>query len=63
MVLHNSSSPLTALVITDASIKNDIAMSISHIHIANRPLTKTVYYATFVTSIEAELFTIRYSIN
>ena len=63
MVLHNSSSPLTDLVITDASIKSDIATSISHVHIANRLLTKTVYHATFVTSTEVELFTIRYSIN
>ena len=63
MVLHNSLSPLTALVITDASIKNDIATSISHVHIANRPLTKTVHHATFMTSTEAELFAIRCSIN
>jgi len=35
IVLRNSSLPHTALVITDASIKNDIAISISHIHIAN----------------------------
>jgi len=35
MILHNSLSPLTALIITDASIKNDTAMSISHVHIAN----------------------------
>jgi len=35
MVLCNSSSPHSALVITDASIKNDITMSISHIHSAN----------------------------
>jgi len=38
MVLRNSSSLYTALVITDASIKNDIATSISHIHIANHLL-------------------------
>ena len=63
MVLHNSLSPLTALVITDASIKNDIATSISHVHIANRPLTKTVHHATFMTSTEVELFAIRCSIN
>jgi len=63
MVLHNSSSPLTALVITDASIKNNIATSILHVYIANRPLTKTVHHATFVTSMEAELFAIRYGIN
>ena len=63
MVLHHSSSPHTALVITDASIKNNITASISHIHIANRLLTKTVHHALFVTSTEAELFAIRCSIN
>ena len=35
MVLRCSSNPHTALVITDASIKNDIATSISHIHSVN----------------------------
>ena len=63
MVLSNSSIPNTALVITDASIKNDIAMSISHIHSANHPLIKTVHHASFVTSSEAELFAIRCGIN
>jgi len=63
MVLCNSSLLHTALIITDASIKNDIATSISHIHIVNRPLTKTVYHASFVTSMEAKLFTIRCGIN
>ena len=63
MVLHNSSSPLSAIVITDASIKNDIATSISHVHSANQPLIKTVHHAFFVTTTEAELFAIRYGIN
>ena len=63
MVLRNSSDPNTALVITDASIKNDIAMSILHIHSANCPLIKTVHHASFVTSSEAELFAIRCGIN
>ena len=63
MVLQTSSSPHTALVITDASIKNDIATSISHIHSMNSPLTKTVHHTLFVTSTEAELFTIRCGIN
>jgi len=35
IVLHCSSEPHTALVITDASIKNNIATSISHIHSVN----------------------------
>jgi len=63
MVLHNSSFPLSAIVITDASIKNDIAMSISHVHSANQLLIKTVHHASFVTTTEVELFAIRYGIN
>ena len=38
-------------------------MSISHIHIANQPLTKTVHHAAFMTSTEVELFAIRCGIN
>ena len=63
IVLQCSSEPHTALVITDASIKNDIAISISHIHSFNRLLVKTVHHTSFVTSTEAELFTIRCGIN
>ena len=63
MVLQISSSLSMALVITDASIKNDIATSISHIHLANHPLIKMVYHTMFITSTEAELFAIRYSIS
>ena len=63
MVLRNSSLSHTALMISDASIKNDIATSISHVHIVNRFLTKTVHHASFVTSTEAELFAIRCGIN
>ena len=63
MVLRNASLPNTALVITNASIKNNIAMSILHIHSANHPLIKTVHHASFVTSSEVELFAIRCGIN
>ena len=63
IVLCNSSSPHTALIITDASIKKDITTSILHVHIANHLLTKTVHHASFVTSTEAELFAIRCGIN
>ena len=63
MVLRISPSHQTALVITDASIKNNIATSISHVYIVNQPLTKTVHHAAFVTSTETELFAIRCSIN
>ena len=63
MVLQISSSLSTALIITDASIKNDITISILYIYLANHPLVKMVHYAAFVTSMEAELFAIRCGIN
>jgi len=50
-------------MVTDASIKNDIATSISHIHLMNSLLTKTVHHALFVTSTEVELFATRCGIN
>jgi len=63
MVLRYSSVPQLALMITNASIKNNIATSISHVHSANQPLIKTVHHTSFVTSTEAELFAIRCGIN
>jgi len=63
MVLQISFSPTTAFIVTDASIKNDIATSVLHLHIANHPLVKTVHHAVFITSTEAELFAIRCGIN
>jgi len=63
VTLRCSSEHYTALVITDASIKDDIATSILHIHSFNRLIIKTVHHASFVTSTEAELFTIRCGIN
>jgi len=52
-----------ALVITDASIKNNVTTSISHIYIYDKPMMKMLYYATNVTSTEAKLFAIRCRIN
>ena len=63
MVLYCSSKPHSALMITNVSIKNDIATSILHIHSVDQPLVKTVYHTSFITSTEAELFAIRCGIN
>jgi len=63
MVIEASSSPSTAIVVTDASIKNDVAISISHIHIYDNPIAKNVHHVVYVTSTEAELFTMRCGIN
>ena len=50
-------------MVTDASIKKDIATSISYVHICGHPLTKTVHHAAYVMSTEAKLFAIRCGIN
>ena len=62
LVLQNSLSS-SALIITDASIKNNIATSVAYIHQANSPLIKTVHHTVFITSSEAELFAVRCGIN
>ena len=63
IVLESSSSLSMAIVVTDTSIKNDIVTSISHVHLANHLLTKTVHHVAFVISTEAKLFMIRCGIN
>jgi len=63
LALSSSENPFHALVITDASVKNNIATSIAHVHIHNKPVIKTFYYAVNINSTEAKLFAIRCSIN
>jgi len=63
MTIQSSMSPHIAIVVSDASIKNDITTSVLHIYIHDQPLVKMVHHVAFVTSTEAELFAIRCSIN
>ena len=51
------------LVVTDTSIKNNIATTIAHIHIHNKAVTKTIHHTVNVLSIEVKLFTIKCGIN
>jgi len=44
LAIESSNNPSHALVIMDASVKNNITMSISHIHIHNKPITKTLHH-------------------
>ena len=55
--------PKSVVVVSDASIKNNVAMSIAHIHLHSNPITKTIHHAVNVTSTEVELFSIRCGIN
>ena len=63
IAIKSSLDPSYALVISDASIKNNIVIYITHIHIYNKHIIKTIYYMVNVMSTEAELFAIRCGIN
>ena len=63
LAIKSLSIPSHAIVITDNSIKNNITTFISHTHIHNKSVTKMLYHTVNVTSIEAELFAIKYGIN
>ena len=58
-----SNSPLTVLMVTDASVKNNITSSIAHIYVYNKLIVKMLHQAINVTSTEVEFFAIRCSIN
>jgi len=63
VVVESSSLQSIAIIAMDTNIKNNIATSISYMHISNQSLIKTLHHTAFVTSSEAELFAIRYSIS
>ena len=53
----------TVVIISDASTKNNVTMSIAHVYSSQNIVAKTIYHAVNVTSTEVELFAIRYGIN
>jgi len=61
--LKTFKNPNTILVISNTSIKKNVATSILHIHSGQNILTKTIYHVINITSIEAELFSIKCRIN
>jgi len=63
IVIESSLLQSIAIIATDASIKNNIATSILHMHTSNQPLIKILHHVAFVTSAEAKLFAIRCGIN
>jgi len=56
-------NPKFVIVISDASIRNKVTMSILHVHSYFNDIKKTIYHAVNITSTEAKLFTIRCRIN
>ena len=59
-ILSNSKK---IIVISDTSIKNNIAILISHICLNYNTIAKTIYYTVNIMLTKTELFTIRYGIN
>ena len=63
MAISSLENPTYILVITNASVKNNVATSIVHVHICDKSIVKTLHYVVNVNSIEAKLFAIRCGIN
>ena len=51
------------LIISDASVKNNIATSVLHIRREHKIIMKTIYHTMNITSTEAELFAMRCDIS
>ena len=51
------------IVISDASIRNNVVTLILYIHSYNRLVSKMIHHVANITTTEAKLFTIRCEIN
>jgi len=63
IVFRALSNSFSSIVVSDTSIKNHVATSISHIHSYDKLVIKIIHKAVNITTTEAELFAIQCSIN
>ena len=63
ITLRASFNPSSTIIVSNASIMNYVATLIFHIHSFNKSIIKTIHRAINITTTEAKLFTIWYSIN
>ena len=63
LTISSSLNFLYTLVVTNTSVKNNVAISIAHVYICNKDIIKTIHHIVNILSSEAKLLTIRYSIN
>ena len=63
IVIASSSNLLLCIVVSDMSIKNQVATSILHIHLFDWPVVKTLHQAVNIPTMEVKLFAIKCSIN
>jgi len=63
LAIESSTSVTNTLVITDASVRNNVASFIAHIHVHNKPVVKTLHHTVNVTFMEVEFFALHCGIN
>ena len=63
IVFHTSINPKKAIIISDTSIKNQVATFITYVHTYEFSVIKTIHYTINVISTEVELFAISYGLN
>ena len=63
IVFRASSNLSLIIIVSDTSIKNHIATSISYIHSFDKPVIKTIHRVVNITMTEAKLFAIQCGIN
>ena len=63
LTITSLSDSLYTLMVTDANIKHNITISITHIHICNKDIIKTIHYAVNLLFTKTELIAIRCGIN
>ena len=63
LIFYVSVDLKTAVIVSDASIKNQVTMFIAHIHVYKTPVVKIIHHTINVTSTKAELFAIRCGLN
>ena len=62
-VFNTSTDSKPIVVVSDASIKNKVTISIVHVYSFLNPIKKTIHHAVNITTTEAKLFAIRCGIN
>ena len=63
LAIDSSSSVTNVLIIIDTSIRNNVVLSIAHIHVHDKPMVKTLHHTINVTSIKVEFFALCCGIN
>ena len=62
-ILNISSNPNSVIVVSNTSIRNNVATSIIYIHSFSNLVRKTLHHTVNITTTEAKLFAIRCGIN